>query len=93
MRALPPFEGRGWDSMDEDGKLVHHRCGYALWMQVIGQAEWAERVMVEYRDGYSKTGSLPLYACPECGKRLKLWWQVSQSGGQDTMEVYAYVRQ
>ena len=57
----------------EDGKLVHHRCGSSLWSFVLTELEGS--VVVEYRVWVGTAFSLPLYFCPTCGKRLKIWWE------------------
>ena len=59
------------------GKVVRHRCGYALWVRVLGHVEGL--VVVEYRDG-GRLGTL-VYLCPGCGKPLKLWWDAPVGAG------------
>lgn len=64
------------------GKQVPHRCGYLLWVRVLGQMEWSGQVVVEYRAGDGGWKSLPVYSCPRCGKRLNMWWHVPRKGGE-----------
>lgn len=67
-----------------EGKLVHHRCGYPLWVRATHQfpADWSQRlgvvsssegdVLVEYRNG-SALG-IVVFICPDCYEPLQLWW-------------------
>lgn len=55
-------------------KLVHHRCGYPLWSQVLDRLEWCAGVVVTYRSAVEGGSPLPLYHCPQCGGTLRLWW-------------------
>ncbi len=68
----PPYKG------------VQHRCGYPLWAQVLTSLEGADGemvVVVAYRSACEETYALPLYACPRCGKLLRLWWTVEGRDG------------
>ncbi len=58
--------------MEQDGKLLHHRCGYPLWSVVHERFNGV--MLVNYRD-QSPRGLL-IFICPGCGKSLQLWWQV-----------------
>ena len=71
------------------GKVVRHRCGYALSTRLIGAAEWVGQVVVEYRAG---GGMGPVvYMCPGCGKPLKLWWPVPERVSQGVCDVWSFV--
>jgi hypothetical protein len=56
----------------QGGKLVHHRCGYPLWVVVLERFNGA--TVVSYRD-QSPLGLL-VFMCPRCGGALQLWWEV-----------------
>lgn len=71
------------------GKTIHHRCGYPLWVRVAHQfegvgdgsvvsVEGRGDVLVEYRD-LSQADGLVVWMCPECYGALPLWWD---SGGR-----------
>jgi len=66
------------------GKTIHHRCGYPLWVRVAHQFEgrgvpppaWVEGrgdVLVEYRD-LAQGDGLMVWMCPRCYGELSLWW-------------------
>ncbi len=71
------------------GKMVHHHCGYPLWVRAMEQfgsvgdepvvaAEGTGDVVVEYRDPSVGDG-LMVSVCPGCRGSLRLWWE---SGGK-----------
>jgi hypothetical protein len=74
--------GCGWMREQGEGeqslKRLQHRCGYPLWAQVLTYLEGVDgqSVVVAYRSASEEASSLPLYGCPQCGKRLRLWWTV-----------------
>ncbi len=76
----------GWQAQ---GKMVHHSCGYPLWVRVAHQFEGRGDgsvvsvvgrgdVVVEYRD-LSQGDGLMVWMCPKCSGALSLWWD---SNGQ-----------
>ncbi len=76
----------------ERGKMVHHRCGYPLWVRMMDQfeavgdgsvvaAEGVGDVVVEYRDPSVGNGPM-VYICPRCRSVLQLWWE---SGGKQVV--------
>ena len=87
--ALALRKGGGEMADEWGGKVVRHRCGYALWTRVVGSVEWAGQIVVEYRDGGGM--GLVVYACPRCGKELKLWWLVPGGVSQCVDEMRSFV--
>jgi hypothetical protein len=68
-------QGEGEQSL----KHVQHRCGYPLRAQVLTYLEGVDGqrvVVVAYHGASDEACALPLYWCPQCGKRLRLWWTV-----------------
>ncbi len=58
--------------MEQGGKLVHHRCGYGLWVVVLERFNGV--TVVSYRDQGPQ--GLIVSVCPGCGGVLKLWWEM-----------------
>jgi len=58
--------------VSQQGKLVHHRCGYPLWAVVLERFNGV--TVVNYRDQGPQ--GLIVFVCPGCGCPLQLWWQV-----------------
>jgi len=87
--ALALRKGGGEMAGAWSGKVVRHRCGYALSTRLIGAAEWAGQVVVEYSDGGGM--GLVVYACPACGKPLKVWWPAPDGVSQAVCDVWSLV--
>ena len=53
-------------------KLVHHKCGYPLLVEVLSR--FPDSVVVNYRE--CETPFI-VHMCPRCYEALRLWWPVS----------------
>lgn len=73
-------------------KLVHHRCGYPLWAEVLGRfdevREWetvsspGDCFVVSYRCAEQGVQPIIVSMCPCCRRSLQLWWPVENEGNE-----------